>query len=108
MTLFESLKMFPKINLHIDYFGSITKDTIYELTKTINNQSDVDEILEFDSLTDYDNTKELVKKLLNSYQNIELATSNLLEKLKNSNLLYGEIFINLDDFLGNLDKELII
>jgi len=108
MTLFESLKLFPKINLHIDYFGSITKDTIYELTKTRNNQSDVDDILEFSSLTDYDNSKELVKKILNSYQNIEIATSNLLEKLKKDNLLYGEIYLNLDSFLPNLDKEVIV
>ena len=104
MTLFESLKMFPKIDLHIDYFGSITKGTIYELTKS----DSIDEILDFDSLTDYNNTKELVKKLLNSYESIELATNNLLDKLKNDNLLYGEIFINLDYFMNNLDKEVII
>ena len=108
MTLFESLKMFPKINLHIDYFGSITKETIYELTKLENNQDQVDELLEFNSLNDYDNSKELVKKILNNYEAIKLATNNLLEKLKNDNLIYGEIFLNLDSFLGNLDKEIII
>ncbi|MBR3661423.1 MAG: hypothetical protein IKN63_05970 [Bacilli bacterium] len=108
MALFESLKLFPKIDLHIDYFGSISKDTIYELTKTRNNTSDLDEILEFDSITDYDNSKELVKKILNSYQNIEIATNNLLEKLKQDNLLYGEIYLSLDSFLFNLDKEVIV
>lgn len=108
MTLFESLKLFPKIDLHIDYFGSITKDTIYELTKSRNSTNDIDELLDFDSLTDYDNTRELVKKLLNSYDNIKLATNNLIEKLQNDNLLYGEIFVNLDSFLTNLDKKVII
>ena len=108
MTLFESLKLFPKIDLHIDYFGSITKDSIYELTKSRNSTNTIDEILEFDSLTNYDNTKELVKKILNSYDNIKIATNDLLNKLKNDNLLYGEIYVNLDSFLGNLDKKVII
>ena len=108
MTLFESLKMFPKIDLHIDYFGSITKDTIYELTNSNNSLDDVNELLEFDSLTDYDNTKELVKKLLNDNDKIKLATNNLLVKLQNDNLLYGELFVNLDYFLSNLDKKVII
>ncbi len=106
MTLFESLKLFPKIDLHIDYFGSITKDTIYALTK--NSKTYVDDILEFDSLTDYDNSKELAKKLLNNYDNIKLATNDLLLKLKNDNILYGEIFLNLDSFLSNLDKNVIV
>ncbi len=108
MTLFESLKQFPKIDLHIDYFGSITKDTIYELTKTRDSKDSLDELLEFDSLTSYNNTKELVKKILNSYDNIKIATNNLLLKLQNDNLLYGEIFVNLDSFMGNLDKNVII
>ena len=108
MTLFESLKMFPKVDLHIDYFGSITKDTIYELTKSNNTTDTVDELLEFDSLADYDNTRELVKKILNSYDNIKLATNNLLDKLQNDNILYGEIFINLDGFVNKLDKNVII
>ena len=107
MTLFESLKSFPKIDLHIDYFGSITKETIYELAN-LKNSSDIDEILEFNSLTDYDNTKELVKKLLNNYDNINIATSNLLNKLKELNTLYAEIYLNLNDFLFNLDKNKII
>jgi len=108
MALFESLKQFPKIDLHIDYFGSITKDTIYELTKTRDSKDSLDELLEFDSLTNYNNSKELVKKILNNYDNIKIATNNLLIKLQNDNLLYGEIFINLDSFMVNLDKNVII
>ena len=108
MALFESLKMFPKVDLHIDYFGSINKETIYELTKVRNSKDDIDDILEFSSLTDYDNTKELVKKLLNSYENIDLATNNLLEELKEKNTLYGEIYLDLNAFLYNLDRNIII
>ena len=108
MTLFESLKMFPKVDLHIDFFGSIPKETIYELTKNKNTREEIDDIIEFDSLKDYDNTKELVKTLLNSYDNIILATKSLIDKLKNDNMLYAEIFINLNLFLKNLDKKVII
>ena len=70
MTLFESLKLFPKIDLHIDFLGSVSKNTIYELTKNNNTREDIDEILDFDSLTDYENSRELVISLLNSYENI--------------------------------------
>ncbi|MBQ8891350.1 MAG: hypothetical protein IJ068_00595 [Bacilli bacterium] len=108
MALFESLKMFPKVDLHVDYFGSINKEAIYELTKVRNSKDDIDEILEFSSLTDYNNTKELVKKLLNSYENIDLATDYLLKELKEKNTLYAEIYLNLNSFLHNLDKNIII
>ena len=108
MALFESLKEIPKIDLHIDYFGSISKETIYELANLRNSRDNLDDILEFSSLTDYDNTKELVKKLLNSYENIELATNNLLNKLKELNTMYAEIYLNLNEFLHNLDRNIII
>ena len=47
MTLFESLKLFPKVDLHIDLFGSIPKDTIYELTKNSITREEIDDIVEF-------------------------------------------------------------
>lgn len=107
MALFESLKQFPKIDLHIDFFGSIDKETIYELTKN-RSREEVDSLVEFESLKDYDNSKQLVKSLLNSYQNITYSLERLIDKLKNDNLLYGEIFINLDMFIKKLDKKEII
>ena len=107
MILFEKLKLFPKVDLHIDYFGSIPKEAIYELVKSKNN-NDIDEILEINSQADYDNTKEFIKKILNNYEAINLATKNLLEKLKQLNLLYGEIYLNLDGFINKLDKNIII
>ncbi|MBQ8472211.1 MAG: hypothetical protein IJ501_01765 [Bacilli bacterium] len=105
MTLFESLKLFPKVDLHIDYFGSIPKSCIYELTNEVEK---VDDILEFESLKDYDNQKKLVSHLLNSLDNICFATKELITKLKSDNLIYGEIFINLDLFHRNLNKRDII
>ena len=47
-------------------------------------------------------TKELVKKILNSYDNIEFATNKLLEKLQNDNLLYGELFVNFKEYSGSI------
>ena len=105
MTLFENLKLFPKVDLHIDYFGSIPKSTIYELANEIEK---VDDILEIESLKDYDNQKKLVSHLLNSLDNIEFATKELITKLKSDNLIYGEIFLNLNLFYEKLNKRDII
>ena len=107
MTLFEGLKQFPKVDLHIDFFGSVDKETLYELTKN-RSREEIDTLVEFESLKDYDNSKQLVKNLLNTYDNISLALSRLIAKLQNDNMIYGEIFVNLDMFLKKLDKEEII
>lgn len=108
MTLFEGLKLFPKVDLHIDYFGSIPKTTIYDLTNGVTTKEQVDQIVEFDSLKNYADSKELVSKLLNNLENIEKATKELVQKLKSDNLIYGEIFINLDLFFKKLNKQDII
>lgn len=110
MTLFESLKLFPKVDLHIDFLGSISKDTVYELTKNKNNDTleSINNLFDFDSLTEYNNSKQLAIRLLNNYENIAFALNKLIKKLEQDNLYYGEIFINLDLFLKKLDKEKII
>ena len=108
MTLFESLKSIPKVDMHINFFGSIPKDTLYKLTKSDTTREKLDDIVDFDSLKDYDNIKNLTKSLLNSYENIEIALNDLIEKLKNDNILYGELFLNLNLFLNSLDKNKIL
>lgn len=108
MTLFEGLKLFPKVDLHIDFLGSIPKETIYELNNNQLNDEEIDSILEFDSLKDYDNSKKIVSKLLNNLDKIEIAITSIIEKLKSDNLIYGEIFLNLDLLNKKLNKEDII
>ena len=108
MTLFESLKEMPKVDMHIDFLGSIPIDTIQKLTKDNRTREELEDIVDFDSLKDYNNVKKLTRTLLNSFNNIEIALTDLIDKLKNDNLLYGELFINLNSFLGNLGKERII
>ena len=108
MTLFESLKIFPKVDLHIDFLGSIPKEAIYKLTNDENAEEIIDSMLELDSIKNYDNAKNLVATLLNNLDNLELAATSLIQKLKNDNLIYGEIFLNLDLFLKSLKKEDII
>ena len=108
MTLFESLKEMPKVDMHIDFLGSIPIETIQKLTKEETTREEVEEIVDFDSLKDYDNVKKLTRTLLNSFNNIEIALVDLINKLKSDNLLYGELFINLNNFLGNIGKENII
>ena len=108
MTLFESLKSLPKVDMHIDFLGSIPLETIYKLSKNKTSREEVEDIIDFESLKDYDNSKELVISLLNNYKNIEIALEDLIEKLKNDNILYGELFINLNKFLNNLEREKIL
>ena len=48
MTLFEQLKLFPKVDLHVDFLGSITKETIAKLTNDSMSKQELDEFLEFD------------------------------------------------------------
>ena len=108
MTLFEQLKLFPKVDLHIDFLGSITKDTISKLTTDNMTKFELDDILDIDSLKDYDKSRDMAIELLNNLDNIKLATSNLLEKLKNDNIIYAEVFLNLDLFNKNLKKKEII
>ncbi len=108
MTLFEQLKLFPKVDLHIDFLGSITKETIKELTNKDMSNLELDDILDFDSLKDYDKSRSMAIKLLDNLDNIKLATKNLLNKLKNDNIIYAEVFLNLDLFKKKLKKKEII
>ena len=107
MTLFESLKMFPKIDLHIDYFGSIPKTTIENLTNDFLSE-EIEDTIDYNSLKDYSDYKKIVTKVLTSLKNIEIATSDLIEKLKKDNIIYAEIFLNLDLFTKKLKKRDII
>ncbi len=102
MTLFEQLKLFPKLDLHIDYFGSIQKNSILKLTNMLDEK--IEDVIDYTSLKNYDNYKEIVAKALNTLERIEVATTDLIKKLKNDNLIYGEIFLNLDLFSKSLKK----
>ena len=108
MTLFEQLKLFPKVDLHIDFLGSITKDTISKLNDEDISRHELDDILDFDSLKDYDKSRHMAIELLNSINNIKIATKDLIEKLKQDNLIYAEVFLNLDLFDKKLKKEEIL
>ena len=107
MTLFESLKMFPKIDIHIDYFGSILKTTIEKLSNDFLSE-EIEDTIDFNSLKDYGDYKSIVSCVLINLPNIETATKELIEKLKKDNVIYSEIFLNLDLFSKNLKKKEII
>lgn len=108
MTLFEQLKLFPKIDLHVDFLGSITKETILKLTNNTLTYQEVEEVLVLSSVKDYDNARKIVANVLNSLENIEMATIDLIEKLKKGNLLYVEIFLNLNLFSKTLNKKEVL
>lgn len=108
MTLFEQLKLFPKIDLHVDFLGSIPKDTLEKIIDDEQKYKEIEEKLEVNTLIDYETSKELIAKSLNSYKKIETSCDELLIKLKKDNLIYVELFVNLSYYDENLNKKEII
>lgn len=108
MALFEQLKLFPKIDLHIDFLGSVTKDSINLLTNNRLTEQEIEEAVVVSSLKDYFSCKKLTSSILNSLDNISDATSGLIEKLKKDNIIYSEIFLDLTLFKKELNKEDIL
>ena len=97
MTLFESLKMFPKIDIHIDYFGSILKTTIEKLSNDFLSE-EIEDTIDFNSLKDYSDYKSIVSKVLVNLKNIEIANfpfslNNFLKKFRN-NWRFNQKIIN--------------
>ncbi len=107
MTLFEQLKLFPKVDLHVDLLGSIQKETISKLTNTESIQK-IEELVELESLKDYNKLKQFVSKLLDTLENIEIAFTDLINKLQQDNLIYAEVYVNLDLFTTKLNKKDIL
>lgn len=108
MTLFEQLKLFPKIDLHVDFLGSIPKDILENIVEDEQKFKEIEEKLEFNTLIDYETSKELIARNLNTYKKIEAACDGLLIKLKKDNLIYVELFVNLDYYKETLNKKEII
>ena len=107
MTLFEQLKSIPKLDLHIDFFGSILKETIEKIA-TKEEENEIISSLELESLKDYENSRNLIANLFDTHDKIKLAMEDLIEEFTNQNMLYAEVFINLDLFNKKLKKKEII
>ncbi len=107
MTLFEQLKSIPKVDLHVDFLGSIPKETIDKLTTDIKIK---DTILSEQplSIKDYEARRELISNLLETYEQIKIATTDLVTKLLNDNIMYAEVFLDLDSFSKKLNKKEIL
>ena len=108
MTLFEQLKLFPKVDLHINFLGSIMKTTISKLNSLKMSSLELDDILDFDSLKDYDTSRKLAIDLFKTVDDIELAANDLTLKLKEDNIIYAEVFLNLELFKDQLNKNEIV
>ena len=105
MTLFESLKMFPKIDLHIDYFGSIPKTTVENLTNDFLSEEIEDKELLEEILTQKSNRKVEIRhpQKGEKLRFVEMAINNAKVSLDNKVNDKYNLLNELKDLL-NLDK----
>lgn len=107
MTLFEQLKSIPKVDMHINLTSSISTDLAFDLSSNA-NMIDIMEEMREKNVLEYENALKLPTKLLNSRINITLAISELIERLKRNNVIYGELFLDLPLYNKNFDEEKIL
>jgi len=107
MTLFEQLKNIPKVDMHINLTSSISTDLAFDLSSDASMIDVMDEMRERNIL-EYENALKLPTKLLNSRINITLAVSELIDRLKKNNVIYGELFLDLPLYNERIDEEKLL
>ena len=84
--MFEQLKHLPKVDLHINLTSSISTNLVFDLT---NETSIID----------------LEEKMFQTNKNIILAVNDLIDRLKENNVIYSELFLDLPLYKNvDLDK----
>ena len=94
MTLFEQIKSIPKVDMHINFTSSISTDLAFDLSDDINMAEILSKMQEKNSL-EYVEALKLPIKILKTNKNIILAVNDLIDKLINNNVIYGELFLDL-------------
>lgn len=107
MTLFEQLKMLPKVDMHINLTSSISTDLAFDLSSESNILDVLDEMQE-KNILEYEQALKLPIKILNSKRNIVLAIDNLIDKLISNNVIYGELFLDLPLYNRHIDEEKLL
>lgn len=95
----DKIKNMKKVELHLHLDGSLRYDTVYELLKDIDdkkiNREDVEKKLMVDencnSLNEYLEKFDLPSKVMQTKENLERVTYELVEDLKKENIIYAEI-----------------
>ena len=94
MTLFEQIKAIPKVDMHINMTSSISTDLAFDLSLDENMAEIISKMQEKNPI-EYVNALKLPIKILKSNKNIILAINDLITKLINNNVIYGELFLDL-------------
>ena len=107
MTLFEQLKMLPKVDMHINLTSSISTDLAFDLSSESNILDVLDEMQE-KNILEYEQALKLPIEILNSKRNIILAIDNLIDRLISNNVIYGELFLDLPLYNRHIDEEKLL
>ena len=107
MTLFEQIKMIPKVDMHINLTSSISTDLAFDLSGDENMAEIIAKMQEKNPL-EYVNALKLPVKILKTGKNIILAVNDLIDRLISNNVIYGELFLDLSLYNHRMDIEKLI
>ena len=107
MTLFEQIKMIPKVDMHINLTGSISTNLAFDLSDDANMVDIIAKMQEKNAL-EYVNALKLPVKILKTGKNIILAMNDLIDKLISNNVIYGELFLDLPLYNNHMDIEKLL
>ena len=107
MTLFEQLKMIPKVDMHINLTSSISTDLAFDLTDET-SILDVEEDMREKNILEYKEALKLPVKILKKSQNVILAINDLIDKLIRDNVIYSELFLDLPLYNTKIDEERLL
>ena len=95
MTLFEQIREIPKVDMHINLTSSISTNLAFDLNSD-SNIIDVIEKMQEKNFMDYENSLKLPIKILRSGKNLKLAINDLIDRLIKNNIIYAELFLDLN------------
>lgn len=95
MTLFEQLKLLPKIELHVHLDGSVNKDVALSLINEKYNIQELEDLMvlnnKAESLTEYLEKFDFPISLMQDEKSIEQIATTLAKDLKEDNVIYAEV-----------------
>lgn len=107
MTLFDGIKIIPKVDMHINLTSSISTNLAFDLNSDSNIVEIIDKMQE-KNYFDYENSLKLPIKILRSSKNLSLAINDLIDRLIKNNVIYGELFLDLPLYNKKIDEEKVL
>ena len=102
--MFEQLKHLPKVDLHINLTSSISTNLVFDLTNET-SIIDLEEKMFQHNPKEYRESLKVPLRVLKTKKNIILAVNDLIDRLKENNVIYSELFLDLPLYKNvDLDK----